>query len=134
MAPSLRGSRSIFSPRWRASRWRSTECPHGGRLLTLRSSGPGLPGEFRDGFPSPPQFPVMKGPSAASLSSAFAAEKPDFAELFEREFEYVWFTLRRFGVSTRDLEDVTHDVFIQVYKHLDRYDPQRPLRPWLFAF
>jgi RNA polymerase sigma-70 factor (ECF subfamily) len=76
----------------------------------------------------------MKGPGAAGASSEIAVRTPDFADLFEREFDYVWFTLRRFGVSTRDLEDVTHDVFIQVYKHLDRFDPRRPLRPWLFGF
>jgi RNA polymerase sigma-70 factor (ECF subfamily) len=80
------------------------------------------------------QSPVMKGPSAVMASTDVTAHKPDFADLFEREFDYVWFTLRRFGVSARDLEDVTHDVFIQVYKHLDRYDPHRPLRPWLFGF
>jgi RNA polymerase sigma-70 factor (ECF subfamily) len=77
----------------------------------------------------------MKVPSAANISSSGAvAPQPEFADLFDREFDYVWFTLRRLGVSTHDLEDVTHDVFVHVYKQLDRYDPRRPLRPWLFGF
>jgi RNA polymerase sigma-70 factor (ECF subfamily) len=57
-----------------------------------------------------------------------------FGAIFRQEFDYVWFTLRQLGVSARDLEDVTHDVFILVYRHLDKYDANRPIRPWLFGF
>jgi RNA polymerase sigma-70 factor (ECF subfamily) len=57
-----------------------------------------------------------------------------FRALFDGEFAYVWTSLRRLGVPARDLEDVTHDVLLEVYEQLDRYDPARPLRPWLFAF
>ena len=41
----------------------------------------------------------------------------------------MWHTLRRLGVRQRDLADVTHDVFVTVYRRLDSYDPARPLRP-----
>jgi len=68
------------------------------------------------------------------VSPPTALPRPAFATIFEQEFDYVWFTLKRFAVSERDLEDVTHDVFIRVYGHLDEYDPDRPLRPWLFGF
>src|ERR1700722_10148496 len=57
-----------------------------------------------------------------------------FRALFQSELPYVWTSLRRLGVPARDLEDVTHDVLLEVYKNFDRYDPTRPLRPWLFAF
>jgi len=60
--------------------------------------------------------------------------RPDFNTVFRAEFDYVWFSLRRLGVAPSDLEDVTHEVFILVYQQLDRYDPERPLRPWLFGF
>ena len=30
-----------------------------------------------------------------------------------------------------DAEDVAQDAFIRAYRHLDRFDPARPLRPWL---
>jgi RNA polymerase sigma-70 factor (ECF subfamily) len=55
-------------------------------------------------------------------------------ELFATHAPYVWNTLRRFGVSSSDLEDLTHDVFVQVQRHLGEYDPARPVRPWLFGF
>ena len=57
----------------------------------------------------------------------------DFRTIFETEFEYVWHSLRRLGVRERDVDDVTHDAFIVVYRTLDQYDPGRPLRPWLFG-
>jgi RNA polymerase sigma-70 factor, ECF subfamily len=57
-----------------------------------------------------------------------------FRELFDREASYVWTSLRRLGVPDRDLEDLSHEVFVRVYQRLDQYDPSRPIRPWLFAF
>lgn len=47
---------------------------------------------------------------------------------------YVWNTLRRLGAPASDLEDLTHDVFVQVQRHRDDYDPTRPMKPWLFGF
>ena len=60
--------------------------------------------------------------------------RPSFPEVFDRHSRYVWLTLRRLGARGGELEDLTHDVFLQVLRHLDEYDPERPLRPWLFAF
>src|SRR5262249_62039869 len=47
------------------------------------------------------------------------------------EFAYVWKTLRRLGAPLKDLEDLTHDLFVVVHRRLREYDPSRPLRPWL---
>jgi RNA polymerase sigma-70 factor (ECF subfamily) len=47
---------------------------------------------------------------------------------------YVWNTLRRLGVRTSDLEDLTQDVFLHAQRRLKEYDPARPVRPWLFGF
>jgi len=80
-----------------------------------------------------PQVEVM-GAAPATTNSTNPPQPLAFADLFEQEFDYVWFTLRRLGVPERDLEDVAHDVFIQVHRRLDEYDPGRPIRPWLFAF
>jgi RNA polymerase sigma-70 factor (ECF subfamily) len=57
-----------------------------------------------------------------------------FRTLFDDNFAYVWASLARLGVATRDLEDVANEVFLAVYRKLDLYEPARPLRPWLFAF
>lgn len=57
-----------------------------------------------------------------------------FRELFTKEVGYVGKTLRRLGVRDADLEDLTHDVFLQVHGKMGTYDHERPARPWLFAF
>ena len=58
---------------------------------------------------------------------------PDLQSIYRSEFAYVWKTLRRLGAPTADLEDLAHDVFVVVHRHLGDYDPARPLRPWLFG-
>jgi RNA polymerase sigma-70 factor (ECF subfamily) len=58
----------------------------------------------------------------------------DFRRLFDEHYDYVWVSLRRLGVQERDLEDLVHDVFLQVHAKLATYDRARPAKPWLFAF
>ena len=55
-------------------------------------------------------------------------------DLFDMHAAYVWNTLRRLGIPSADVEDVTHDVFLQVHARLEEYDPTRPVKPWLFGF
>jgi RNA polymerase sigma-70 factor, ECF subfamily len=62
------------------------------------------------------------------------ADEVTFRGVFEREFDYVWASLRRLGVWTADREDVAQNVFVRVHRHLHEYDRSRPIRPWLFAF
>jgi RNA polymerase sigma-70 factor, ECF subfamily len=63
---------------------------------------------------------------ARALESSFHA-------IFLAEASYVARSLRRLGVPDRDLEDLTHDVFLVAYRHFADYDPARPLKPWLFG-
>ena len=56
------------------------------------------------------------------------------SQLFAEHCDYVWNALRRLGVRHADLEDLTHDTFVAVYKQWSGYDAKRPLRPWLFGF
>lgn len=56
-----------------------------------------------------------------------------FERIYAEQFDYVWRTLRRLGVRERDLEDKAHDVFVVVYRTLERYDRSRPIKPWLFG-
>ena len=72
-------------------------------------------------------------PTPTSAAPLAPARRPEFRALFDGECGYVWHTLRRLGVHERDLEDVTHDVFVTVHKKLGDYDPTRPLKPWLFG-
>lgn len=57
-----------------------------------------------------------------------------FDALFDRDYPYVWHSLRRLGVHEGDCDDVANEVFVRVHEHFADYDPTRPSRPWLFAF
>jgi RNA polymerase sigma-70 factor, ECF subfamily len=72
-------------------------------------------------------------PASTVAAATPPPRAPDFREVFEGHSQYVWNSLRRLGVHEADLEDLTHDVLITVYKRLADYDPARPLRPWLFG-
>ena len=76
----------------------------------------------------------MTRPEPTTQASSVEALAAFFRTVFDTEYDYVHHSLRRLGVAERDLEDVAHDVFVQVYKNLARYDRSRPLKPWLFAF
>ena len=69
-----------------------------------------------------------------SVEPARGTPDGEFEALFRAEFAYVWKTLRRLGVAERDLEDVTHDLFVNVFRRLGDYDRARPIRPWLCGF
>ena len=56
-----------------------------------------------------------------------------FRTIFEAEHGYVWNSLRRLGVRERDLADVTHDVFVALFRTLAQFDASRPIRPYLFG-
>lgn len=72
-----------------------------------------------------------------NMEMAVAAPWVDLDELFSRLFEdhhgYVLHSLRRLGVAERELEDLTHDVFVVAHRKLGDFDATRPARPWLFA-
>jgi RNA polymerase sigma-70 factor (ECF subfamily) len=72
--------------------------------------------------------------ATAGAPSSMAGEgRPDLRAIFEAEVSYVHHSLRRMGIADRDLDDVTHDVFVTVHRKLSDYDPTRPLKPWLFG-
>jgi RNA polymerase sigma-70 factor (ECF subfamily) len=73
------------------------------------------------------------GPASA-LDDQAAPGAPSLRDLFVVHAPYVWNTLRRLGIPASDLEDLTHDVFLQIHRHFARYDWTRPVRPWLFGF
>jgi RNA polymerase sigma-70 factor (ECF subfamily) len=67
------------------------------------------------------------------------SDRPDgsgleaFDEIYEREVDYVWRTLRRFGVPSSDVQDAAHEVFLVLYRRWNEVDPQRPVHRWLFG-
>lgn len=69
------------------------------------------------------------------VSSPASAVIPDEAclEAFLRELDYVHRTLRRLGTSPSETDDLAQEVFLVLRNCWSRYDPGRPLRPYLFG-
>jgi RNA polymerase sigma-70 factor (ECF subfamily) len=64
-------------------------------------------------------------PQTEAVTSCFQA--------FERELDYLYWTLQRLGARPADLEDLLQDVFGVLHNRWPTLDTSRPLRPWLFG-
>lgn len=70
----------------------------------------------------------------AHFASRLPARDPEaLAAFFDVYFERVHAYVRGLVRHEQLAEDLTQDVFLQVHRALDTYDPARPLRPWVFA-
>ena len=69
-------------------------------------------------------------PQTASVE---APTRPEFRAVYEAQFDYVYRSLRRLGAEARDLNDLVQEVFLAVHLRLHTFDPERPMRPWLFG-
>lgn len=79
---------------------------------------------------------------SASSPQYGGVERPDrppgsgleaFDEIYERELDYVWRTLRRLGVPESDLADAAHEVFVVLYRRWNDVERKDELRAWLYG-
>ena len=73
-------------------------------------------------------------PSAVGGAAPTAKPGDDLAlglSTFADELDYVYRTLRRYGVDATDAEDLAQEVFIVAWRRRADFDGTRPLRPWL---
>lgn len=59
--------------------------------------------------------------------------KDPVLEAYQQEITYVFHALRWLGARPQELEDLAQEVFIALRRAWPRYDPSRPLRPYLFG-
>lgn len=57
----------------------------------------------------------------------------EFEALYHEHFEFVWRTLRRFGVPTAALDDASQDVFVVVHRRFGAWEQRASIRAWLFG-
>ena len=72
-------------------------------------------------------------PSVGAVGAESTLASKDFSAVYRAEFPFVVNSLRRLGIHEDDLEDLTHEVFMTAMRRRETYDPQRPIRPWLFG-
>ncbi len=56
-----------------------------------------------------------------------------FDRLVARYYRRVYTLCLRLLDDPAEAEDATQEAFWRAYRHLNRYDPQRPFRPWLLS-
>lgn len=76
-----------------------------------------------------PRLPATSAP----LGPPCPPTAVDFDAWYEAHFDYVWRSLKRLGIRSADLPDVTHDVFVVAWRQRTHFDETRPVRPWLFG-
>jgi RNA polymerase sigma-70 factor (ECF subfamily) len=57
----------------------------------------------------------------------------EFSGVYRDHHDFVWRTLRHFGVLDALVDDATQDVFVVVHRRLDDFDGRAPLRSWLIG-
>ena len=55
-----------------------------------------------------------------------------FEELYDREFDFIWRSLRRLGVPNDDLPDAVQEVFLVVHRKLASFEGRAKVTTWLF--
>jgi RNA polymerase sigma-70 factor, ECF subfamily len=84
--------------------------------------------------PLDPNMPIRPAPAHAAGSAPKATpRRPTFTLLYEQHWRGVISALRCSGVPQWDLPDVAQDVFVRVHAALPRFDPARPVAPWLYT-
>jgi RNA polymerase sigma-70 factor (ECF subfamily) len=77
-------------------------------------------------------FPVAPD-QLLSLTDFPVTVRGDCLVAYQNEFDYLCCSLRRLGIGPADIEDIAHEVFLVLHRRWQDYDPNRPLRPWLFG-
>ena len=59
-------------------------------------------------------------------------DKPDFAEVYEREYSYVYNYIYMQVMHRENTEDLVSDIFMRAMSHYDSFDPSKAsVRTWL---
>ena len=62
-----------------------------------------------------------------------AADDTGFRELYDVHFRLVWRALRRLGVPSSDLMDLTQKVFLITFRNLSRFEGRSSIATWLYG-
>jgi RNA polymerase sigma-70 factor (ECF subfamily) len=82
-------------------------------------------------MPAPVKYDDPVSASEITTTPAASASEP-WRALYEQHSRYVYYlALRTVGDPTL-AEDVTHDVFLKAYRHLNEFRGQSGLRTWLY--
>jgi RNA polymerase sigma-70 factor (ECF subfamily) len=76
---------------------------------------------------------VVSAYAAEQVRSEGGDEALDLKRAFLEHGQRVKAFLRRMGHTRMDAEDIAAEAFLIAHQHRDRFDPSRPILPWLFG-
>jgi RNA polymerase sigma-70 factor (ECF subfamily) len=77
---------------------------------------------------------ALKKPTDAELLARYeAGDEAAFREIVSRYKNSLYAFLKQFLNRQELVEDVFQETFLQLFTSRDSFDPNRPLRPWLFT-
>ena len=66
------------------------------------------------------------------VAATLAGDQDAFGEIVRRYQRLVFNAVYHYLGRHQDIEDLAQEVFLKVYRSLDRYDRGRPLQAWIF--
>lgn len=70
---------------------------------------------------------------AAWAKDARAGSADAFGRLVQTHQQGLRAFLRRLSANPADADDLAQETFVFAWEHIERFDPVRPFRPWLFG-
>jgi len=71
--------------------------------------------------------------SSQVASIPLASPTESVEQLFRDHGAFVWRSLRRFGLSESDADDLCQEVFVVVFRRLHEFEHRSSLRTWLYG-
>ena len=69
-----------------------------------------------------------------SAGSTFVSgDVPSLESIYKQYFDFVWSSVRRFGVSPAAMDDVVQEVFIVIHSRLHTLEQPKALRSWIYG-
>lgn len=75
----------------------------------------------------------MEVTEATLIAAARDGDHSSYGELVRRHQSVAFRVAMVITRSAADSQDVTQEAFVKAWKALDRFDPERPFRPWLLS-
>ncbi len=82
------------------------------------------------------QEDVLLALQSVQTSAAVAEARPvtpQFREIYDDNFNFVYRSARRLGVHERSLDDATQDVFVVVHRRLADFEGRSGIKTWLYG-
>ena len=77
---------------------------------------------------SEPRIPLDSDVAPRPTGTALEVE-----QLFRDHGEFVWRTLRRFGLAEPDADDLTQEVFLVAFRQFDDFERRSSFKTWLYG-